>query len=439
MVRTCSKATLFISKGRSIVLHVRFVFLVTIYTFANLICSPFTYAQTGLSIVATVNDDIVTELDLQQRISLVLLSSRLENTAQVRHDIAPQVLRLLIDDRLKLQEARRNNITVSDRELQSQLENIAGQNNLTIKQFSEVLAQNGIYIQSLAENFRAEIAWSKLISMKLRSSITIGQSDIERSYENLQKNAGKTQYHLYEIFLIADNPKQLDEVRQSAELLSRQARTGANFLLLAKDFSQAASAANSGEVGWIFADQLDENLRKVLVTLKAGEASQPIRTGYGYYIIFVSEQRLAPGLNPNDMGLSLARLYLPFSSKMTASERDTIVAKAKKIASQANNCDQFVRLAEETNTEIPSALPKLALSDLPANFQNALKGLNNEEKTQPIVTNEGVIILMICQTFTALQYQKEKIAQQLTLERLEQSARSYLRDLRRFAVINYRR
>ena len=68
-----------------------------------------------------------------------------------------------------------------------------------------------------------------------------------------------------------------------------------------------------------------------------------------------------------------------------------------------------------------------------------MKGLNNEEKTQPIVTNEGVIILMICQTFTALQYQKEKIAQQLTLERLEQSARSYLRDLRRFAVINYRR
>lgn len=419
--------------------HIRFVFLVTIYTFLNLICSPFLHAQTGMGIVATVNDDIITELDLQQRISLVLLSSQLENTAQVRQGIAPQVLRLLIDDRLKLQEAKKNNITVSDRELQSQLENIAAQNKLTLKQFSEVLAQNGIYIQSLADNFRAEIAWSKLVSMKLEPSMTIGQSEIERSYENLQKNAGKTQYHLYEIFLIADNPKQLEEVRQSAELLSKQARTGANFLLLAKDFSQAPSAANGGEVGWVFADQLDENIRKVLVTLKTGETSLPIRTGYGYYIVYVSDQRLAPGLNQNDVGLSLARLYLPFSGKMTASERDAVVLKAKKIASQANNCDQFIRLAEETNTQISSALPKLALSDLPANYQNALKDLNNEEKTQPIITNDGVIIFMVCQKFSALQYQKEKISQQLILERLEQAARSYLRDLRRLAVINYRR
>ncbi|MBL8686991.1 MAG: peptidylprolyl isomerase [Alphaproteobacteria bacterium] len=415
------------------------ILLLMIVCFAFIATTGLQAQGRGLGVIATVNDDIITEFDLEQRISLAILSSRLVNTLENRQQLTPLVLRSLIDERLKVQEALKNNISVSDQELQIELQNIAAKSNLTARQFVEYLGQNGIYAQTLLENYRAEIAWSRVVSAKIRSRIDISRTEIDNAYLSSQGNVGKSQYHLYEIFLGAENPSQLEEARQSADLLSRQARTGANFMLLAKDFSQSATARNNGEVGWVFADEIDEQLRKVLITLKPGQASFPIRTGYGYYILYVANQRTAKSIDPKDIGLSIVRLLLPVTSALSPAQRQTLIDRARSITAQANNCDQFARLAQETSPQVNPVIPPLLLSSMPVEIQNLLKNLDAGQKTDATIIDGSVVVLMVCQKIPGVEFQKLQIAEQLRSERLELAARSYLRDLRRFAVIKLKR
>src|ERR1051325_12255055 len=79
-------------------------------------------AQDTLRIAAVVNEDIITELDVYMRLRMAMLSAKLDDNDETRRRLLPQVLRNLIDDHLKLQEAKRQGVKRSEEhtsELQS--------------------------------------------------------------------------------------------------------------------------------------------------------------------------------------------------------------------------------------------------------------------------------------------------------------------------------
>src|SRR5205823_1182877 len=70
-----------------------------------------------MRIAAVVNDEIISVFDVISRMRMVLLSSNIPDTPETRQKIGAQVLRSLIDERLELQEAKRQNVSASDNEI----------------------------------------------------------------------------------------------------------------------------------------------------------------------------------------------------------------------------------------------------------------------------------------------------------------------------------
>src|SRR4051812_39894804 len=99
-------------------------------TLAVCLCAGFrpASAQDELKIAAVVNDDVITQLDVFPRLRLAMLSARLQDTPETRQRLLPQVMRTLIDDHLKLQEAKAQGVTVGEGDVSGRIDNLARKN-----------------------------------------------------------------------------------------------------------------------------------------------------------------------------------------------------------------------------------------------------------------------------------------------------------------------
>ena len=245
-------------------------------------------AQEALRIAAVVNDDVITGLDLAVRTRMAILSSSLPDTAEMRNRVARQVLRAMIDERLMLQEAARQNITVQQSEIDAELSKLAERNDVTLDQFSDYLAQNGV---PLADQIRATIAWSKLIGRQLRPRAVITEEDIDEVLLQAEQSQGQPQRRVAEIFLAVDAPGEEEDVRRSTERLIEQIRGGIPFSAVASQFSDAATAAVGGDVGWVLPGQLAPEVDETLERMQDGDIAGPVRAAGGYYILQLRGQR----------------------------------------------------------------------------------------------------------------------------------------------------
>jgi len=248
-------------------------------------------AQDSIRIAAVVNDDVISERDLNVRVRMVISSSRLQDSPETRARLGPQVLRGLIDERLKLQEAGRLGIKVPANDVTQQIKTIADENKMSLENFEAALAQSGITIDSLRTQITAELSWLRVIQRRLRPQVTISDDQIDEAMAEIKANANQPEYLLAEIFLAVDSPTQEAEVKQNADRLIDQIHQGAGFSAVARQFSQSSTAAGGGDLGWVHQGQLDRALDAVLPTLKKGDVSAPIRSLGGFHILYLRDQR----------------------------------------------------------------------------------------------------------------------------------------------------
>src|SRR5581483_168528 len=249
----------------------------------------------GIGIAAVVNDDVISVYDLAERMRLVMLSSNIADTPEARQRIGAQVLRGLIDEKLQLQEAKRQGVTASEAEIKKAFEQIEKQNNMRPGQLDEFLKSRGIDRNTLIQQITATLVWGKLVRRLAAQTVTVSDEEIDEAMKRVKEHAKEPESRVAEIFLAVDNPAQDEEVRRLAEKLIEQMRAGARFSAIAQQFSQSATAAVGGDMGWVRPDQLAPELGKVEANLKPGELSPPIRTGAGYYLLLVLERRNGAG------------------------------------------------------------------------------------------------------------------------------------------------
>ena len=103
--------------------------------------APAALAQDELKIAAVVNDDVITQLDVFARLRAAMLSARLQDTPENRQNLLPNVMRSLIDDHLKAQEAKAQGVTVGDAEVNARIANLASRNNMSREDFDAIYKQ----------------------------------------------------------------------------------------------------------------------------------------------------------------------------------------------------------------------------------------------------------------------------------------------------------
>ncbi len=250
------------------------------------------YAQQQVGIAAVVNDDAISMTDVQDRMKLVIVSSGLPDNKDIRAKIAPQVIEGLIEEQLKLQEAKRNKITITDEEVQGGFKTIAEQNNFSLEKFIAVMKQQGVSEKTLSNQIKAQLAWNKVVGTVLRRRVDVSDSDVAARTERLKGKIGQTEYLVSEIYLPLDDAKRQGEVRQFAQRMATELQAKkAPFGAVAAQFSKAAGAEKGGTLGWIQAGQLPDELNNTLLSLSEGQISNPVQSGDGLHILYLQKQR----------------------------------------------------------------------------------------------------------------------------------------------------
>jgi peptidyl-prolyl cis-trans isomerase SurA len=253
-----------------------------------------TSAQANISfgIAATVNKDAISESDVQDRINLLMASTGMSNTQENREKISNEALNVLIEEQLKIQEAEKNNLEVTKDEIDEAFAEMAARNKLSPPEFASVMAGSGVTANTLRQQIKAELAWSKVVGGVLRPQVDVSDNDIAAKLERLKDNIGKTEYKVSEIFLPVNSPVEDSKAKEIGLGLIQEVKNGrAPFGVVASQFSKSSSASQGGSIGWIQEGDLPKELDIVVKSLNKGQISPPIKSLSGYYILTLTDQR----------------------------------------------------------------------------------------------------------------------------------------------------
>ncbi|MBV9198983.1 MAG: peptidylprolyl isomerase [Alphaproteobacteria bacterium] len=398
--------------------------------------------MTETRIAAVVNDEVISVGDLRSRLRMVMLSSNLTDSPETRERVTAQVLRTIVDEKLQMQEAKRQNITASDEEVNKAFAQIEKQNNMQPGQLDQVLKSHGIDRGALIDQLTASIVWTKLVRRLLSQTSLVSDEEIDYALKRAKETANEPQSRVAEIFLAVDNPRQEDDVRRLAERLIEQMRQGARFSAVAQQFSQSATAAVGGDIGWVRAEQLSPELGKTVAQLRPGELSAPIRTGAGYYLLLVLDRRSGGSAGPSDNLVHLVQIVFPLPPQATEAVRRAAIAEAQNAKTSAKTCEELLKIGKEKGSAQLSSEGRLRVDQVAPGMRSIVLGLEVGQTSPPIVQKNGVGVIMMCEKAAAPSapavLSREEVAETLMRQRLDTLARRYMRDLRRTAFVDVR-
>ncbi len=404
-------------------------------------------AQDVLGIAAVVNDKVISIYDLNMRLNLVVVFSGLPDTIETRQRLVSQVLRVLIDDELKRQEARRRSIPVSEGEINSTLRDFEKLNKLGRGELDSFLAKRNIKKSVLTNQIKADIAWRNLIQGRFFDIANVRDEDIDAVLAEIKRNEGKPEYLVSEIFLPVDRAVDEPEVLAQANRLAEQIRSGANFAALAINFSKSPTAGKGADMGWNRIGQLGGELDSTLAGMQPGQSSEPIQANDGYTILFLRAQRTTGKTGSSEAGsavVNLQQLFIPIPKDASPAAVADAMDGAKIAGDKAKSCEALDKISKKFGTPLSGNLGDVKTSALASQQRMLIRGLPLLKASQPMRTAEGVMVLMVCRRDEpkvpdmSPAAQRERIGNRLFNERLSIMARQYLRDLRRAAFVEVR-
>lgn len=403
-------------------------------------------------VAAIVNDYVISDYDLDQRVALFVATSGIRTTPETLAQIRLQVLRSLQDEVLELQEAAKHKISVTKAEVDKALGNIAMENRISIEQVTETVVRAGVSADVFRQQIAAQLTWQKLVSARYGTDIVINDSQVDDMMQRLKQGGDKPQYQVAEIFMAVDRPEDEAVVKTSAEQIVAQVRTGAPFGTVATQFSQSPSAADGGDIGWVTQGQLAEDLDKPLADLVPGAIVGPIRSEGGYYILQMRDRREPIGTKietvetkPVDptAAIPLDRLLIPLPANPPSEIKDRAMALAANVTNSVRSCADLSTVSQQLEGSVYTKLGQMKPSDLAADLRDALLKTDAGMFVPPFFSPAGLEVILRCDPAPARRVafelpSRDELTQQLFVQQMSVLGRSYLRDLRRDAVVETR-
>lgn len=397
-------------------------------------------ASDSQAIAAIVNDQIISSYDLDQRVKLVMLSSGIPSTPENVSRIRAQVLRSLVDEFLQQQEAKRLNVEVAQAEVDEALERIAQRSNMSVAQIEEFLKAGGVTRSTLEAQVRSDIAWNRVVQQQFGASIAVGDGEIDEVLRRLQEESDQPRYLVSEILITFDSPTHAEEIAAGTQRLVDQIRQGAPFDAVARQFSQSASAANGGDIGWVHASQLPDSVGPVVSQMQTDMVSDPIRTLNGYYIVKVRAMQTGTGADPMRDQYALMQVLLPLTPDANPEAVARRAREAQEFRSQVKSCEQASQSIKKYLSGTSSPQRQVIAGQLEPRLRQALAGVPVGGATAPIRSERGIEMIVICghKAAEGEMPTREQIDNNLYEQQLSMMGRRHLRDLRRDAVVVYR-
>lgn len=412
----------------------RFLFLIAFFLSSSAIADDY-------KIIAVVNEDVITNVILEERVNLAIKSSGLQNNAEVRKKVTPQVLQILIDEKLKSQEATRLRIRVEDEEINNAIKELEKQNNVGEGQFKTFLSRNNLSEESVKEQIKSQISWKKVILQKVRPKINISNSEVEQAYQMMIAKNNTRQVEISEILLPVTNKNEEEAKATANKLFDEIKKNPKNFSSIARQFSTSSTAEKGGEMGWVQQEQLDKEISEKLLFMKKGEVSEPIRTDKGYHIILLKDIRDFAKFNNDEGEVKLKNVFIPFAPK----EPDELRAKKRELLGRIRKkttCDNFSSTQKEFKDYIVAFkdLGTTSIKTLSNEIRPAISATEAGQNTSIVTLKNGITFFAVCEKVSASPElpDRTKLKDIIGAQKMELEARRYLKNLHDSAYIEIR-
>lgn len=391
------------------------------------------------SIVAVVNGDIVTRSEIESRRRLLALSAGVSGDAGAQG--GDQILRLLIDERLRIQELSRRRIPVTDQDIASSVANIESRNGLPAGGVVQNLRRAGIEPRVLYDQIRAQIGWARLLRGMLGEQANISDTEVNEFLGAQRARLGEPEFLVSEIFIPVENPGQEAQVRRFVTDVIQRLRQGVPFAMVAAQFSQSQTAIQGGAMDWMTADRFDTEVAKILRQMPEGAISNAIRVPGGFEIVMLRDKRTS-GRDMATM-MTMRQVFLPFEGQVNpqapTAQQLAQLQRAQALSDQARGCDAMDAAAR--GSPRPADPGPVRLDNInPPELRDVLGSLPIGRATQPIISVDGALIFMVCvrETRNMAEANPQQARDILLRDRIELLSRQLQRDLRRRAQIDIR-
>jgi peptidyl-prolyl cis-trans isomerase SurA len=397
-------------------------------------------APDSASIAAVINGQVITNQDVLDRARLFAVSTGLPPAPDLLNRLAPQVTSQLIDQTLQLQEINRRKVVVSQSDLEGAVAHIEQGNGLPAGGLRAKLTADGIPFSTLLAQLRIQLGWQTVLHQVLGPGLTPTPGDIAAESAALTASLGSTQYHLAEIFLAVTTPSEDATARTFATTVITQLRAGAPFPVVAAQFSQADTALQGGDLGFVELNQLDPAVAATVSAMPTGAISNPIRVPGGYDIVqLVGIHKV--GTDMQTM-LNIRQAFAPFPAPIANGQigpsQGAVIEKLVADTRNAHSCDDIGALNTALGNKHPADPGPVNLATVtPAAFQQVLSNLPLNVASKPLVALDGVTVVMVCSRTTQAQTlpSHDDIAQIIVEHRVDLESKQLLDDLRHQSII----
>ncbi len=398
-------------------------------------------------IAAIVNDGVVLDSDLEQQIQAVterLHEQRLEPPPQ--NVLRQQVLERLVIQQIESQRAEKDGIKVPDETLNQALQEVAERNHIPFSQLPEALQQQGIDYSAYREDMRKELQLGMLRQRDVLQRISITPREIDQYLDKQAKTPNEhNEYNVSHILIAVPEtatPEQLDEAGKKAQDVYTRAKSGEDFAKLAVANSNSQTALEGGALGWRKGSELPTFLADLIIKLKPGEVSEPLRTPTGYHIIKLNDVRSE---QPKALADEVHVRHILMKTNEIQDDA-TVKQKLNALRDRILKGEDFAGLAQVNSQDAPSQSEggDLGWADPHSyvpEFQAAIANLKDNEISEPFHTQFGWHIVQMLghrRVDNTNEVRRRDAAEAIRASKAEEETELWLRRLRDEAYVEYK-
>jgi len=416
------------------------------YLIVGLLLATNVWAQSLDKIVAVVNDEVILESDLQDMEQTIRQQIRQRDAAMPPSDILrKQVLERLIMQRLQIQEADKVGIRVGDDALNAALKQIADKNQLTLRQFRDVLEKDGYDFSQFRETIRDEMIIARLRKSQVEDRVVVSDREVDNFLATQKiQDGGQVEYDLQHILISlpeAASPEEVQAAQEKLEKVQALLKEGGDFSQVAAGYSDGQNALEGGELGWRKQGELPSLFAEVVPTLAVGEVSQPLRSGSGFHLVRVKDKK------SEDVHLvkqTLASHILIKTNELTTDEEAQ--QRLEKLRERIVNGEDFAELARANSDDTGSAIDGGSLGwvspgVMVPEFEEKMNSLAVGEMSDVFKSRFGWHLIKVFdrrEENMAEEYQRSKAREQIRQRKIDEEMETWLRSMRDEAYVEYR-
>ncbi len=243
------------------------------------------------SVAVIVNDGVILQSDIETSMKSLQANARKNGQSLPEADVLrEQIVEKLILDKIQQQEAERIGVRIDDNRLNQTIADIAKNNNQTLAQLTDSIAQEGLSYAAFREQIRQEIAANEARNALVRRRINILPAEVDSLADVLaQETSATVQYKLRHIQLrVSDDQDKAAIEQQAADLVSRIG-DGEDFATLAYTYSKGPKALSGGDWGWMRKEEMPTIFADQLKLQNKGSVIGPFRSGVGFHILKIDD------------------------------------------------------------------------------------------------------------------------------------------------------